>query len=118
MPFNHTISVHPKIVSLSSKGLVYAALANWRRLLIDMRACPTRINDLVGQRISDIGYVDALGISAGGVWMSTTSEYSNIVWRMEWPKIVSDRLISDKNPAGTITNSDLEMVGILVAWHG
>jgi len=81
-----------------------------------MRARPTHVNKLLGQRINYIIYIDALGIDAGVVWMSTTGEYSNIVWWMEWPKIVSYRLVSDIKLAGTIRNSDLKMAEILVAW--
>ena len=42
------------------------------------RSCGTNNN-----KKSDIDYVDTLGIGTGGVWMSTTGEYSNIIWRME-----------------------------------
>ena len=79
-----------------------------------MKARPTHVNELVGQPISDVGNMDALGIGAGGVWMSILGEYVNIVWRVEWPSDISRSVVSDKNPKGTITNSDLEMAAILL----
>ena len=48
--------------------------------------------------------------------MSVFGRYHNIVWRVEWDAEISRRVVSDKNPKGTITNSDLDMAAILLAW--
>ena len=81
-----------------------------------MKRRPTHVNELVGQPISDVGNMDASGIGAGGIWMSTSVSYHNLVWRVEWPSDISTSVISDKNPTGSITNSDLEMAAILLQW--
>ena len=72
------------------------------------------MNDLVGQLISDVGNMDASGIGDGGIWMITSGSYNNIVWRVEWPSNISASVISDKNPTGSMTNSDLEIAAILL----
>ena len=38
------------------------------------------------------------------------------VFRMEWPKEVRDQLQTEQNPGGKITNSDLEMAGLILLW--
>ena len=38
------------------------------------------------------------------------------VFRMEWLKNVRAQLQTEDNPRGTITNSDLEMVGLILLW--
>ena len=51
-----------------------------------------------------------------GVIISVTSEYSNIAWRVQRSKDITNTVISDTNPSGTITNPGLEMTVILVQW--
>ena len=48
--------------------------------------------------------------------MSVTGAYPNTVWRVQWPPDISNSVISDGNPKGSITNSDLEMAAILLQW--
>ena len=43
------------------------------------------------------------------MWIPGNKSIAPIVWRVKWPREVVDRLVTDKNPAGDITNSDLEM---------
>ena len=35
---------------------------------------------------------------------------------MEWPENVRAKLQTEDNPRGTITNSDLEMAGLILLW--
>ena len=35
---------------------------------------------------------------------------------MKWPQEIRNRLVADKNPDRDITNSDLEMLGVLLGW--
>jgi hypothetical protein len=37
-----------------------------------------------------------------------------IIWRVEWPEDIGNNVVSFDNPSGTITNSDLEMAGMLL----
>jgi len=113
-PFNNTVSIYPKMVALGIHGLVFKSFDGWRHLLIDMRKRPTHVNELVFQDIADVGNMDTSGIGAGGVWMSTTYDYPNTVWRLEWPEDICCKVVSEKNPKGSITNSDLEMAAIIL----
>jgi len=36
------------------------------------------------------------------------------VFRVEWPQDIKDDMVSERNPEGRITNSDLEMAGLLI----
>jgi hypothetical protein len=38
------------------------------------------------------------------------------VFRWQWPNDIRTQLISNENTEGTITNSDLEMAGLLLLW--
>jgi hypothetical protein len=38
------------------------------------------------------------------------------VFQWQWPKDIRSEIITFKNPQGTITNSDLEMAGLLLLW--
>ena len=37
-----------------------------------------------------------------------------LIWRVQWPKDITNSVISESNPKGTITNSDLEMAGVVL----
>ena len=67
------------------------------------------------------GHHDASGKVAGGVWFPaahlTAREVASnqpLVWRLRRPPHISSLLITDTNPGGTITNSDLELVRVLL----
>ena len=38
------------------------------------------------------------------------------MFRLEWPADIKADLVSEKNPRGRITNSDLELVGMTIFW--
>ena len=57
----------------------------------------------------------------GGIWFPSPSlkpregcKNAPVVWRMEWPQFIIDKLVSSDNPTGTISNSDLELAGGLL----
>ena len=68
------------------------------------------MKELVPGDASYKGTLDAAGAwGAGGVWVPGTKELAPIMWRVQWPKEVLDRLVTEDNPKSDITNSDLEM---------
>ena len=100
---------------------VHQALADFKWLLNDIKARPTRIAELVPLLASAEGHHDASGKGAGGVWFPSPAlrpregfDQSPVVWRLEWPEYIKDRLVSSSNPGGTISNSDLELAGGLL----
>merc|ERR1712086_997411 len=81
----------------------------------------TRIVELVPLHSSVEVHHDASGKGAGGVWFPaahlTPQEGASdrpLVWCLRWPPHISSLLITDTNPGGTITNSDLELSGGLL----
>ena len=111
-PFNLALAHRPAYIYLGKRGAVRQALQDWLHLINDIHRRPTHVNELVPKNITDVCYVDASGRGAGGVWFSTIGDYCPTVWRLEWPQSI----ISTNNPKGTITNSDLELGGIILAW--
>ena len=106
---------------LSLKKGVHAAISDFKWILRDIEARPTRIAELVPLLASAVGHHDASGAGAGGGWFPSDHlslregyERGPFVWRLQWPKYIADQLITDKNPLGTISISDLELAGGLL----
>jgi hypothetical protein len=92
------------------------ALQDWIIILRRIASRPTSVLELHPGPPAFLGYVDASGFGAGGVWISGTEHIPPTVWRMPFPPDVESRLVSHSNPKGDITNSDLEMAGVLLQW--
>ena len=63
-----------------------------------------------------VGIKDASGQGVGGVIFGENMACTPTVFRYEWPEDVKWQLVSFENPAGTISNSNLEMAGLLILW--
>eukprot|EP00978_Attheya_sp_CCMP212_P010909 scaffold26571_cov52-Attheya_sp.AAC.1 len=61
-----------------------------------------------------ISYCDASAFGAGGIWFGSERQLDRSVWRIVWPVDIQTAVVSESNPKGRLTNSDLEMVGILL----
>jgi len=92
------------------------ALTDFRAMIRLVGKWPTHLKQLVADEPGYIGYCDASKKGAGGVWFCGTgrSDLEPTVWRVAWPKEIQDDVVSFDNPQGTITNSDLEMAGLLL----
>ena len=83
---------------------------------------PTRIAEIIPLLPAAEGHQDASGAGAGGVWFLGTHitpregfvPSKPIIWRYKWPAYIVNRLVTNKNPNGTISNSDLELAGGLL----
>ena len=101
---------------------VHDALDDFRWMLQHISTRPTRIAELVPLPPVAEGHHDASGVGAGGVWfpspaITPRTGYTNtapLAWRFQWPQDITNKLITDANPHGTITNSDLELAGGLL----
>jgi hypothetical protein len=99
---------------------IHQALDDFRWMYADISNCPTRIAELIPLLPSAIGYHDASGAGAGGVWYPTPDLAARfhprrpLVWRLQWPQDITNNLVSTSNPTGTVTNSDLELAGGLL----
>jgi hypothetical protein len=70
---------------------------------------PTHVYKLVERHPSFIGMVDASSTGVGGIWF--LPNWPPIVYRQQWPDHINRGYREAK-----ITNSDLELAGVLVAW--
>ena len=105
---------------------LHSILDDFRTLLADIHSRPTRIPELVPLVPTLHGCHDAAGHGAGGVLFPTDlavsrtqtnsahSSLAPIVWRMPFPKTVTQTLITHNNRQGTLTNTDLELVGSIL----
>ena len=104
-----------------NKG-VHQALDDFRWLANDLTSRPTRVAELVPLPPSAEGHHDASGAGAGGVWFPGEHlvprrgwrRDAPVMWRIQWPDEIRRLLVTDENPRGTITNSDLELAGGLI----
>ena len=74
---------------------------------------PTRCKELVAGWPDFVGVKDASGQGVGGVIFGETLSCQPTVFRYKWPNDMQASLVSFANPQGSITNSDLEMAGLL-----
>ncbi|KAL7525124.1 hypothetical protein ACHAWF_005367, partial [Thalassiosira exigua] len=101
---------------------VHHALDDFRWLHENISTRPTRIAELIPLAPSAEGHHDASGAGAGGVWFPGPllvprrgfQAGQPLLWRLRWPEYITKRLVTDSNPHGTLTNSDLELAGGLL----
>ena len=104
-----------------NKG-VHQALDAFRWIAKDLTSRPTQLAELISLAPVVESHHDASGKGAGGVWFPRDKLQPcvghkadvPVLWRLKWPEFITRRLVTDKNPSGTITNSDLELVGGLL----
>jgi Reverse transcriptase (RNA-dependent DNA polymerase). len=97
---------------------VHRALEDFRWIITHIAERPTRIAELVPLLPSALCYHDASGTGSGGVWFPATHlapraslTRQPILWRYQWPEVIQQALITETNPKGTISISDLELAG-------
>ena len=115
-PLNAVVTAKPRFVFLHRNRDLFEAVSECRILLRESIAAPTRCKELVSEWPDFVGIVDASGQGVGGIIVSERAECVPTVFRMEWPDDVKKDIKSESNPEGRITNSDLEMAGLLLLW--
>ncbi len=81
-----------------------------------MAARPTLRTDLVLAVVDFHGYCNACKTRAGEVWLGANRALLPIVWQLYFPVSNQEAMISQTNPTGHISNSNLEMAGMLCQW--
>ena len=74
----------------------------------------THLEEIVCQEPTHLGFCNASGIGAGGVWLNPYGSGTILVYRHPCPPDIIAALIYDRNPEGTLTNSDLEITALLL----
>jgi len=86
-------------------------LHDFEALARSLASRPTRLAEVIPDHPAALGACDASKRGMGGVWFLPNGEC--LVWRQAFPPHVQAQLISITNMTGSITNSDLELAGIL-----
>jgi len=115
-PINRILGKRPTIVWIRPKSDLRRALTDLRVILREANREPTHCKELVVGHPNTIGIVDAAKEGVGGVVFGETEACIPTVFRLEWPKEIQDQVITFTNKTGTLTNSDLEMAGLLLLW--
>ncbi|KAL7548224.1 hypothetical protein ACHAWF_016570 [Thalassiosira exigua] len=104
-----------------NKG-VHHALDGFCWLHANISKRPTRMAKLISLAPSTEGHHDTSGTGKGEVWFPSSllvprrgcHACQPLLWRLRWPEYITKRLVTESNPNGTITNSDLELAGGLL----
>ena len=115
-PCNWVLRKRPPIVFLHQNKGLYEAIEDARTLLRESTSRPTHCKELVTGWPDFIGVKDASGFGVGGVVLGERERCPPTVFRYEWPNDIKADLVTEKNRNGRITNSDLEMAGLLLLW--
>ena len=115
-PCNAILAKEPKVVALGRNASLLQAIRDCRTLLREATERPTPCRELVNAWPEYVGVVDASKHGVGGVIVGEAGKCIPTVFRIEWPMFIKSDLVSEANRNGTITNSDLEMAGLLLLW--
>jgi len=111
IPCNKILQSKPPLVYLERNPVLQAAIMGCRTLLRESSDSPTHCRELVGGWPDYIGICDASSHGVGGVIFGENKPCVPTVFRWEWPQEIKDLYHE-----GAITNSDLEMAGLLLLW--
>ena len=91
-------------------AMMHDFLDDFRWLVRHLHHRPARIYTLFPGLANTVGATDASGFGLGGVFfVARATAYDAYVWRDTFPASVTEHLVSETNPTGQITNSDLEL---------
>jgi hypothetical protein len=110
-PCNKILQTKPSMVFLQRNQVLLAAVMGCRTLLRESSDSPTRCRELAGRWPNYIGVCDASSHGVGGVIIGENEACVPTVFRWEWSQDVKAQYLAKK-----ITNSDLEMAGLLFLW--
>ena len=113
-PCNRILRLKPKFIHLHANTKLLQAIQECRHLLRVSTVAPTKCIELVNGWPGFVGVKDSSGHGVGGVVVGELKPVTPTVFRFPWPEDIKADLVSDKNPKGRITNSDLEMAGLVM----
>ena len=113
-PIDAALRGDKRWIRIKGNQLLRDALQDFATIIKVLGQRPTHCRELVATEPGYVGFCDASTLGAGGVWFAGTKSLNPIVWRVEWPEDIRNNVVSFGNPNGTITNSDLEMAGMVL----
>ena len=115
-PCNRMLKVEPPYVYLHKNEQLLQSIRGCRTLLRESFKEPTRCRELTSGWPDFVGIVDASSHGVGGVVFGEKSKCIPTVFRWQWPIEITQDIKTEENLEGRITNSDLEMAGMVMAW--
>jgi hypothetical protein len=115
-PFFQILCLQPSHVYLHRHSALLEAVKDCHTLLRSTISMPTPCSSLVTSWPDIVGITDASADGAGGVIIGENRALPPTVFRVKWPLQITAAVVSDRNLGGTITNSGLELAGLLLLW--
>jgi hypothetical protein len=116
-PCNKLLQKRPEWVHLHRNKKLQIALRDMRTLLRESAREPTKCSELIMKHPDFIGVKDASVHGVGGIIVGENKKCIPTVFRFEWPEWVKEEVRkTNSGRGGTLTNSDLEMAGLLLLW--
>jgi len=115
-PCNAVLRWAPQTVYLHRNEHLRQAIVDIRALLRESTVRPTKCTELVSDWPDFIGIKDASGHGVGGIIVGEKMGCPPTVFRLKWPEYISNDINTAENPRGRLTNSDLELAGLLLLW--
>jgi hypothetical protein len=116
-PCNCILSLRPPIVFLHRNTALRQTIRDCRTLLRESSAHPTPCKELVMGEPDFVGIKDASIHGVGGVIVGHRKACRPTVFRVEWPPDIKAAVLqTNQRRGGYLTNSDLEMAGLLFLW--
>eukprot|EP00956_Cyclotella_meneghiniana_P002764 scaffold3249_cov37-Cyclotella_meneghiniana.AAC.3 len=118
-PCNRVIAKRPSRVFLHRNERLTTALRDMRTIIREATAEPTKCRELVMGPPDFVGVQDASIYGMGAVIIGEEKACIPTVFRVEWPKWVQEEVLkTNAGKNGDLTNSDLEMAGLVLLWLG
>ena len=111
--FYSILAKQPPVVYLSRNAPLRTAIEECRIFLRNSVSSPTKCQSLVPGWPHIVGVADASKHGVGGVVIGERMAIPPTVFRFEWPDNIRAELVSEANPKGSITNSDLELAALV-----
>ena len=114
-PCNAILRKRPHFIFLSRNKTLLQAIRDCRSLLREATQKPTKCSELVTGDSDFVGVKDASIHGVGGVVVGDKKACVPTVFRLEWPPDIKDEVLcTNSGNNGRLTNSDLEMAGLLL----
>ncbi len=115
-PCNWILKLHPAFVYLHTNRNVLNEIKGCQSLLWESTLAPTQCRKLTCGWQDYIGIVDASSYGIGGVVFGELSACTPTVFRWQSSEEIHTNIKTSQNWMGTISDLDLEMVGLLMLW--
>ena len=92
----------------------HSNIMDWKAPAIQAASMPTHLIEIIRHELTHLGFCNTYELGAGGVWLDPAGMGQSRVWRDPWPADVTLGLVSQTNPHGAITNSDLYLAALVI----